>query len=322
MTKPALFMPRARRAHRLLAALTAGALALLAPYAFARSDDASGARLAQACAGRDGWAEPAPPARIASETGIKAWYVGTCGITTLLLDSDDGLVLIDSGVAEAADIVLGNIRKLGFDPRDVRWLLSSHEHHDHVGGHAALRRTTGAKTAALAVAARSFARGKISPEDPQRGRIADFPPFPVDRILADGGALAVGSLKIAVHATPAHTPGSMSWTIARSAAEAPAMTIAYVDSATTISAKGYRFTDHPDRVAQARNGFSVIRNLPCHVLVTPHPSASDLFARLAGKAPLIDAGACARYAAKASAYLDTRLTQEREDAPQAEVTKP
>ncbi|GAM07210.1 subclass B3 metallo-beta-lactamase [Novosphingobium sp. MBES04] len=321
MMLPAPRAPIRRLRCTRLAVLGAGALALGAPHAFASTVDAPGARLARACAGRNGWAESAPPARIAPETGIKAWYVGTCGITALLLDTGAGLVLLDSGVAEAAPLVLGNIRKLGFDPREVRWLLGSHEHHDHVGGHGALQRETGAHVAALAVAARSLTRGKITLEDPQRGVVSDFAPVRVDRILADGEGLAVGSLVFTPHATPAHTPGSTSWTIASRAPGAPAMTLAYVDSATTVSAEGYRFRDHPDRVAQARAGFAVIATLPCDVLVTPHPSASDLFARLSGREALIDAQACARYAARASEYLDQRLSQERANDHQAEVPK-
>ncbi|MCJ1959068.1 subclass B3 metallo-beta-lactamase [Novosphingobium mangrovi (ex Hu et al. 2023)] len=321
MMLPAPRAPCRRLLWTPLAVLGAGALALGAPHAFARRDDAPGARLAQACAGRDGWAEPAPPARIAPETGIKAWYVGTCGITALLLDTGAGLVLIDSGVAEAAPLVLGNIRKLGFDPREVRWLLGSHEHHDHVGGHGAVQRATGAKVAALAVAARSLTRGKITLEDPQRGAVSDFAPIRVDRVLADGEGLVVGSLVFTPHATPAHTPGSTSWTIASRAPGASAMTLAYADSATTVSAKGYRFHEHPERVTQARAGFTAIAALPCDVLVTPHPSASNLFARLSGSEALIDPQACVRYAARASDYLDTRLSQERANDHQAEVPK-
>ena len=72
--------------------------------------------IAAACSGKDGWADPAPPARLYGNT----YYVGTCGITSLLVETPAGLVLLDGGVPEAAPLVLENIRRLGFSPRLAR----------------------------------------------------------------------------------------------------------------------------------------------------------------------------------------------------------
>ncbi|MGK3833537.1 MBL fold metallo-hydrolase, partial [Enterococcus faecium] len=69
--------------------------------------------------------------------------IGTCGITVLLVAGDRGAIVIDAATAEAAPGILANIRRLGLAPRDVRLLLSSHEHVDHAGGFAALARATG-----------------------------------------------------------------------------------------------------------------------------------------------------------------------------------
>ena len=81
-----------------------------------------------------------PPARIYGNT----YYVGTCGISVILITSDKGHILIDTAPAKAAPSVLANIRTLGFDPKDVKFLLTSHEHIDHVGGIAAIKAATGA----------------------------------------------------------------------------------------------------------------------------------------------------------------------------------
>lgn len=258
---------------------------------------------------RSNWTVAALPARIYGNT----YYVGTCGITALLVTSEQGHALIDGGPAEAAPLVAANIAKLGFRPADVRWILSSHEHWDHVAALAELKRLTGAKVAALPIAAQVLASGKPHPDDPQ-GAIADpFAPVQVDRVLKDGDSIEIGALRLTVHATPSHAPGSASWTWT-SCSGADCKTIAYADSATIISGDGYRFSDHPARIAEARSGLARIGALPCDILITPHPEASNLFPRMEGKAALIDAGACRAYAEAAETRFAARLAKEAGEA--------
>ncbi len=273
----------------------------------ARAALAPTADLATACNGRDGWSDPAPPARIFGDT----WFVGTCGITVVLITSDQGHILIDGGPEAAAPLVAANIEKLGFRLKDVRWIVSSHEHSDHVGALAELKRLTGAKVAALDSVAPHLAAGKPAADDPQHGDVHDFPPIVVDRVLNDREDFRFGSLQVSVRSTPAHTAGSASWTW--SACDVTrCRTVAYADSSTVISAKGYRFSDHPDRVRAAREGLKRIGELPCDILVTPHPGASDLFARISARKPLSDPDACHKYAAAAEEHLNTRLAQEEQ----------
>lgn len=266
------------------------------------------ADLLKACKDRDEWSDPAPPARIFGNS----WYVGTCGVAAVLVTSDKGHILIDGGPATAAPLIAGNIQKLGFNLTDVRWIVSSHEHNDHVGGVADLKRMTGAKVASLNAATQVLTTGKPNRDDPQFGQVDDFTPFGVDRILRDGEHVEVGSLRLTVHATPAHTPGSASWTWT-SCEGANCHTIAYADSATLISDVSYQFSAHPDRIRQARKGLERMAELPCDILVTPHPRASNLFTRLAGQAPLVDPDACKRHAKRGEQQLDERLARETEN---------
>ena len=261
--------------------------------------------LRDACKDRDGWSDAAPPAHIQGST----WYVGTCGITVLLVATGDGLVLIDSGPADAAPLVLANIRALGFDPRRVRWILSSHEHDDHAGGLAELKRATGARLALSRASARVMESGQPDPSDPQFGVLKPMPAIKADRVLRDGDTIVQGGVTFTARLTPTHSPGSTSWSW-QSCMRSNCRAIAYADSATTISADAYRFSDHPDRVAAARRGLATMRRLPCDILVTPHPSASDLFDRLSGEGALEDHNACRAYADAASARLDRRLASE------------
>ncbi|WP_260923938.1 subclass B3 metallo-beta-lactamase [Novosphingobium sp. 9] len=269
------------------------------------ADDAAPSLL-KACEGHDAWDYPAPPVKVYGNT----WYVGTCGITALLVTSPQGDVLIDAGVAAAAPLLLANIRKLGREPRRVRMILATHDHFDHVGGLAALQRATGATVAALPVQARVLATGRPEEDDPQAGDLSPFDPVNVTRTLTDGVPVTMGSLRFTPHATPVHAPGSTSW-VWQSCENDQCRTISYLDSASTISADGYRFTDHPQRMAAARRGLATMAALPCGILLTPHPGQSDMFERLAGEKPLYDPSACRTYAREAGERLTKRLASER-----------
>ncbi len=271
----------------------------------AHSAAPTGKALAAACVGRDGWSDPAPPAKIFGNT----YYVGTCGISVLLIDTPAGLVLVDAATEEAAPSILANIRALGFDPKTIRYLLASHEHYDHVGGLKALQDATGAKVLARREAVATLTSGMPEARDPQRGAIEPFDGVTVAGELSDGEALPIAGLNLTLHATPGHTPGSTSWSW-RSCEGDDCRTIAYVDSLTAVSADDYRFGDHPDYVAMFRGTFAKVAALPCEILITPHPGASNLFPRLAGEAPLVDANGCLAYAEGAAKKLDARLAKE------------
>ena len=299
-------------ARLLFTGLAAALAGCTAPQAASPTlpDRADGRALAKACEGRDGWSDPAPPARIHGNT----YYVGTCGISAILIDTSQGLVLIDAATDKAAPSILENIRALGFDPKNIRYLLASHEHLDHVGGLAAIQQASGAPVYALAAAQASLTTGDMDRTDPQHG---SFPPVKgatIKGIVEDGAMLPIKGLDLTVHATPAHTPGGTSWTW-RSCEGNDCRTIAYVDSLSAVSSDSYRFTDHPDYVATMRKTIARVPSLPCDILLTPHPGASNVHARIAGNAPLVDTAACKTYADAATARLDARLAKEKADAP-------
>lgn len=258
------------------------------------------------CAGKDGWNDPAPPARIFGNTH----YVGTCGITALLVTSRQGHVLIDGATAEAAPSIAANIERLGFKLSDVNLLLNSHEHFDHAGGIAQLQRLTGARLLVREPSRAVFQTGLAAAGDPQAQSLSPFQPARVDGIVAGGEVVRLGSLALTAHATPGHSPGSTSWTW-RSCEGRRCVRIAYADSISAVSAEAYRFTDHPAYVAQFRASLARIAALECDLLITPHPSASKLFDRLGGKGLLIHPGGCKYYAELGAQALDERLGRER-----------
>jgi metallo-beta-lactamase class B len=258
------------------------------------------------CAGKDGWSDPAPPIRIFGNV----YDIGSCGITVLLIDGDAGAIVIDGAAAEAVPSIVANIERLGLRPGDVKLLLSTHEHGDHAAGLNELKRRTGATMVSTAAARAALESGVPAPDDPQRhGDAPEFRGVRVDRTVADGEVVRLGSLRLTAHTTPGHAPGSTSWSW-RSCEGKVCHQLVYADSLSAISAGAYRFSDHPAYVSAFRASIAKIAALPCDLIVTPHPGASDLYERLAGKAPLADRGACASYAAAGRAALDRRLASE------------
>ena len=261
--------------------------------------------LAKACEGRDGWSDPAPPARIFGGT----YYVGTCGITVLLVTGPEGHVLIDGATEEAVPSILANIRALGFDPKDVKLIVGSHEHHDHMGGFAGLKAATGARLMVREPARAVLESGKVDARDPQFGLIEGMTPVAVDDIYADGEVLRVGDISITAVATPGHTDGGTSWHW-RACEGSRCLTVAYLDSLSAVSRDDYRFADHPERTAPFAETFARVRAMPGDLFITAHPGFSNLFQRFAGKEPLIDRDAGRRLVHAMRKRLDDRLAKE------------
>jgi len=270
--------------------------------------ESAGPRWATVCEGAkdpDSWNKPAPPVRIHANT----YLVGTCGISSILVVGDQGDILIDGGTEQGADVIADNIRALGFRVQDVKFILHSHEHFDHVGGIAKLQRLSGATLVASAPAAKVFETGAASADDPQAGINKPFPPATVGRVIGDNGEVRLGNLMLTAMATPGHTPGALSWRWV-SCDGGVCRTIVYADSLTPVSRDDYRFSDHPATVAAFRASIAKVAASPCEILLTPHPSASHMRERLALGRPLFDPDACKAYAAQLTANLDERLAKE------------
>lgn len=271
---------------------------------------AAAALLAATAAHADGgltaqWNAPQAPFVLFGNT----YYVGVKGLSSVLVTTPAGHVLIDGGLPESAPRIAASIRELGFRPEDVKYILNSHAHFDHAGGIAELQRLSGATVLAAPIGARALAAGSPPPEDPQTGDATPFIPVANVRAMHDGEVLKLGGLDITMHATPGHTPGGASWTW-RACEGGQCAAIAYVDSLTLVSAPGYRFTDHADVLAQFHRSAAVIEQLPCDLLVSAHPDFSNLLQRHA-RGALVDPEACRAYAQQGRRNIASRLESER-----------
>ncbi|MEO7655336.1 MAG: subclass B3 metallo-beta-lactamase [Sphingomicrobium sp.] len=264
-----------------------------------------GPRWAAACKDFDDWDKAGPPVRIHGN----AYYVGTCGISAILITGSGGHILIDGATEKGASVIANNIATLGFKLSDVRYILSSHEHFDHVGGIAELQQRSRASVIASLPASRAFATGLPGKDDPQAGMHKAFPVASVERVIRDGEQVRLGNLMVQAIATPGHTPGAMSWRWV-SCDGGVCRTIVYADSLTPISRADYRFSDHPEYLKAYRASIDRIAGSECDIVLSPHPSASGLRDRFARGERLLDPDGCKTNAANLGRKLDERLATE------------
>lgn len=256
---------------------------------------------------RQRWITPHAPFRIAGNT----WYVGTEGISVLLVRGDAGAVLIDAGLPETAGMVLANLASLDVELAEIKLILTSHAHADHVGALAELKRATGARVLASTASARLLQAGGRN--DPHLGDSMPYPAVATDAIVADREVVELGDLRLVAHSTPAHTEGSTTWSWPEQL-DGSTVTMVYADS---LTAPGYTLVGDealPGIVADFRRGFARLRELRCDVLVTPHPEASHLFERMRAST-LVDSGACRDYATRAEQALERSIARQQSDDP-------
>ncbi|HEY8054670.1 MAG TPA: subclass B3 metallo-beta-lactamase [Terriglobales bacterium] len=211
------------------------------------------------------WNGAQKPFRVYGNT----WYVGPQWLSSILITSPEGDVLIDGDLAESAAAIAGHIRELGFRPADVKLILNSHVHYDHAGGIAALQKLTGARVAASPWSAAVLSSGQPGRDDPQFGILPPIAPVPAVEEIHDGETLRVGDVAITAHFTPGHTPGGTSWTW-RSCEGARCLNLVYADSLTAAAAPGYKYSEHPELLAGFERSFAWLRQVRCDILLTPH----------------------------------------------------
>jgi metallo-beta-lactamase class B len=213
-------------------------------------------------------------------------------------------------------LIEANIRSLGLNLQDIKWILNSHAHCDHAGGIAQLVRDTGAQVIASADGAQALARGGRG--DPQFGDELDFPPVRAARRVADGESLHLGSLVLTAHSTPGHTRGNTTWTW-ESCEDARCLQVVDVGS---LSAPDYRLIGnpgYPDVVEDFRSSFGKVAALRCDIALAPHPGMVDFWERVARRErgdadALIDPTLCGAYAKGARESFEKELAKQRRDA--------
>ena len=260
------------------------------------------------------WSEPRKPFKVFANS----YYVGTAGLSAVLVTSTEGHVLIDGTVPEGAKIIADNIRALGFKVDDIKLILNTHVHFDHAGGIAELQQLSGARVAASGASAKVLLSGDVDRDDPQFGGLPKIAKVKDVRVIKDGETLQVGALALTAHFTPGHTPGGTTWTW-KSCEGTRCLNMVYADSLNPISAPGYLYTDSkrkPNGKQLLERSADVVSALPCDILLAPHPELVDTFGKLAKgergeNDSFVDSAACKAYAQASRERLKNRVTEEQ-----------
>ncbi len=286
--------------------LTIGALALIFSVVLT----------AQTAEKRKAWNAEQKPFNIYGNT----YYVGTHGLSSILITGKDGHVLIDGALPESAPLIAEHIRALGFKMEDVKVILNSHVHFDHAGGIAELQNLSGAMVMASESSTKVLKANAYGHDDPQFGSLDPPTTAAITRIktVKDKEKIHVCSLELQAHYTPGHTPGGTTWSWRSCDTSTPArcLNIVYADSVSPVSADNFLFTQSPHAMRDFDMTFATLRLIDCDILLTPHPEISDLWTRLEkrdhGNADaLIDRVALDTFVDQARENFQKRIADER-----------
>jgi metallo-beta-lactamase class B len=209
------------------------------------------------------WNQPVKPYRIIGNI----WYVGASGVTSFLITTPDGHILLDSGLPETVPQIRQNVAQLGFKLTGIKILINSHAHFDHAGGLAELKELTGAKLMATEADAELLERG--GKDDFQWGDQYAYRPVKADRVLRDGDRVELGEVTLTARLTPGHTKGSTTWTM-KVNEEGKQYDVVF---STSVSAPGYNLVNNAKYTQIAddyRRTFQILKSLPCDVFLGPH----------------------------------------------------
>jgi metallo-beta-lactamase class B len=157
----------------------------------------------------DQWNAPFKPFRIIGNI----YYVGPAGISSFLITTPSGNILIDTGFEMTVPRICDSMKQLGFRLEDIKIILNSHAHLDHAGGDALMKRLTGAQIEMSEADAAMLAAGGTNDFTPYSREMIRYPPARADRLLHDGEVVTLGGMTLTCHLTSGHTKGCTTWTM-------------------------------------------------------------------------------------------------------------
>lgn len=251
------------------------------------------------------WAKPVKPFRIADNV----WYVGTENLSSILITTPEGHILVDGALDASAAGIKQNIAALGFAITDVRYILNSHARLDQAGGIARLKSWSGAQLAASQPNADQMARG--GKEDFALGDALPFPAVKTDKIIHDGETLMLGGVTVRALFTPGHLPGSTSWLFTL----ADGKKLIYADSLATPDYYLANNKNYPGLVEDIRHSFARLQKQHVDIFIANKGERFDLAGKLAKLSAgdsdaFIDRNGLQRYVALSQQRFEAQLKQQ------------
>jgi len=259
------------------------------------------------------WNRPFPPYRVIDNI----YYVGTNEIAQFLITTPAGHILLDTGFEASVPRLRENIEQLGFRYADIKLVLTSHAHIDHVQAHALVRRQTGAQVVVSSADA-PFVESGGKGETVFDGVYA-WTPCHVDRRVNDGDQVTLGGTSLIAHLTPGHTLGATTWTT-QVHDRGKSLNVVFFPSANInpgVHLLGNR--RYPQIASDFERSFATWKALSCDVFLADHGDfygMKDKYARLRAGAgaptnPFIDPEGYRRYIDSAEQRFRAELEEER-----------
>jgi metallo-beta-lactamase class B len=204
------------------------------------------------------------------------YYVGTESLASFLIVTPAGDILVNSTFERTVPVIESSVAKLGFKFSDIKILLGSHAHADHMEGDAMVKKLTGAQVMAMAEDVPAL-----------RAMMPGGKPHPIDRILHDGDTVSLGGTTLVAHLTPGHTRGCTSWSLKVTDGGKTYDVVIIGSMGVNPNYQLVNNKEVPDIAQEYERGFRVLRALHCDVPLASHPAMYNMAEKYAkiGKGP-------------------------------------
>jgi metallo-beta-lactamase class B len=244
------------------------------------------------------------------------YYVGMSDNTSFLFHTAQGDILLDPLAEGPADEVRHNIETLGFNLKDVKIILQSHAHSDHIAGLAKFKEWTGAKVLVMAEDAPAVEDGGLSSYNNTRG-VPGWKGVHPDGLLHDGEKVKLGDVTMVAHLTPAHTKGCTSWSTVLEEGGKKLNTVFICSMRINTGIPILRNAKYPNMPQDWERGFKTLRSLKADMFFVSHANQFDMTARLERwkqdpkTLPFADPAGYKAYIDQYQKEFDTQLAKEQ-----------
>lgn len=271
------------------------------------------------------WRTPLAPFQIADNL----YYVGSRDLAAYLVTTPKGNILINANLATSPPLIRASIEKLALRWSDIKIVLNSQAHYDHVAGAAEILSQTHAENMVMEGDVDVVESGGRTDFLAKSGSLQTFAPAHVDRVLHDGDTVALGGITLTAHKTPGHTRGCTTWTLRSHLPGEPLGTLRNIVIVGGVSFwSDFHFVDRPGRPASYpgiandfRRTFVTLHALPCDVFLGAHGGYFDLLGKLSrpsksGVSVWIDPAGYRAFIDEAERAFNTAFVRQLQDATQ------
>ena len=230
----------------------------------------------------DAWNAPCKPFRIVDHI----YYVGAAGISSFLITTPEGHILLDTGFEETVPLIRQHMTALGFRIEDIKFILSSHAHIDHIGGHALMKELSGAKIVMSAADGDLLASGGRDDFLFSKSKVMQFKPAQVDRKVREGDVVELGGTRLVCHLTPGHTKGCTTWTMDATEDGKVYHVVFFGSTSINPGTKLVNTPGYPTLAEDLADSYRRLKEIPCDIFLAPHAT----FFGMAEKARRLEAG--------------------------------